>query len=89
MVDRPEPVAAGGVVGPAAGNALVAGWLGSRLAVRGVVDVVVDVGESSSEVEAVVTLKGKQFQVKIFLWGAAVHRIFYCNSSSEKCRKHF
>ena len=47
MVDRPEPVAAGGVVGPAAGNALVAGWLGSRLAVRGVVDVVVDVGKSS------------------------------------------
>ena len=70
MVDRPEPVAAGGVVGPAAGDALVAGWLGSRLAVRGVVDVVVDVGESSSEVEAVVTLKGKQFQVKFFCVGS-------------------
>jgi len=44
VVDRPEPVAASGVVSPAAGDALVAGWLGSGLAVGGVVDVVVDVG---------------------------------------------
>ena len=87
MVDRPEPVAAGGVVGPAAGNALVAGWLGSRLAVRGVVDVVVDVGESSSKVEAVVALKGKQFQVKVFCGELPFVASFI--AAPEKCRKHF
>ena len=31
VVDGPEPVAAGCVVGPAAGDALVAGWLLSHL----------------------------------------------------------
>lgn len=41
VVDRPESVAAGGVVGPSAGNAFVARRLGPGLAVGAVVDAVV------------------------------------------------